>query len=100
MPDVSQQRELELVDAALLGRRVGPRQVHELAVHAAAHQVAVAAAALAREPQCGCLRKASRMAVLCAQERECLSEKGRAAVGRAACWSCREWRGLLLRTRA
>jgi hypothetical protein len=44
--DVSQQRELELADAALVARRIGPRQVHELAVHAAAHQVAVAAAAL------------------------------------------------------
>jgi hypothetical protein len=29
-----------------------------------------------------------------------LREKGRAAVGREACWSCREWHGLLLRTRA
>jgi hypothetical protein len=45
VPDISQQRELELADAALVARCVGPRQVHELAVNAAAHQVAVAAGA-------------------------------------------------------
>jgi hypothetical protein len=39
--DISQQRELELADASLVARRVGPGQVNKLAVHAAAHEIAL-----------------------------------------------------------
>ena len=40
MPDVGKQRKLEPADSTLVTRRIGPCQVHKLAVNAAANKVA------------------------------------------------------------